>query len=498
MNFVNIFFTDRQKTGNSLAFSLKYHAKCIDPVKTPIRKDCMMPKINRRRFIAGSSALTLATFFPAPAFLGANESKNDRLLIGCIGVGGQGTGDSKNAARYGTIVAVADADLRHAEAAKAAFGTEPDVYQDYRKLLERQDVDVIIQGTPDHWHTKVNIDACLAGKDIYAEKPLTLTIDEGKQLCKVVRETKRVLQTGTQQRSDRGFQTAVELVRNGRIGKLKQVWVALPFYSTKGGPFFKEEVPAELDWDLYQGQAPVHDYNVHRTHSIFRWWYEYAGGVMTDWGNHHMDIAHWGMDCELSGPLSVEARGLFPNEGRKDCYNTPDRFFSRMIYPGDVELLFFASFNQRATYGDVEKNVDTGERDVDWLFGEGVPEEIKTYDRDGIMFIGDKGQRVFVNRGGVYGKPVEELEDKPFESGDWRAKRSTNHMRNFFDCVRSRETPVAPVDIEHRSVSACHLTNISIQLGGQKLRWDAEKEEFIDNAEANAMLKREQRVPYNI
>ena len=194
-------------------------------------------------------------------------------------------------------------DRGQAERAKAAFDNRPDLYTDYRKLLERTDIDVIINGTPDHWHTAVCVAACRAGKDVYTEKPLTLTIDEGKQLRKVVEETGRVVQVGTQQRSEKQFQLAVELVRNGRIGKLQQVWVVLPYFSTKGGPFPSTPVPEGLDWNLYQGQAPVHDYCKQRTHSNFRWWYEYAGGIVTDWGNHHMDIAHWGMDCELGGPL---------------------------------------------------------------------------------------------------------------------------------------------------------------------------------------------------
>ena len=456
-------------------------------------------KLNRRQFIKNTAVATLAVtgtrWNAAPAFLGANESKNDRIAIGCIGLGGMGNGDSHSASRFGEIVALCDVDTNRYEATKAAFqnggiAKNAECYQDYRKLLDRKDVDVIIHATPDHWHTKINLDALQAGKDIYTEKPLTLTIDEGKKLCKAVKDTKRVLQTGTQQRSAPMFQTAVELVRNGRIGRLRQVWVTLPFFDTKGGPYLKEEIPAELDWDLYQGQAPLHDYHVNRTHSWFRWWYEYAGGITTDWGNHHMDIAHWGMDCELTGPISIEARGLFPNEGREHCYNTPDRFFSKMLYKNGVEMLFFCDTPQRNagdSYASDEK--------LDWLYGKDSSEELRTYNRDGILFIGDKG-RVFVNRGGVYGKPVDELAENPFKSSDWRAIPSQDHMGNFFEAVKNRSVPVAPVDIEHRSVSACHLTNISIRLGGKKLQWDPDKEEFVGNAEANAMLSRAQRAPY--
>ena len=455
-------------------------------------------KMNRRRFLKNTGATVMAVvgvqWAAAPAFLGANESKNDRITIGCIGLGGMGQGNSHAASRFGKIIAFCDVDTRRCDGTKAAFhnaGIDMDAvdcYQDYRKLLDRKDVDVIIHATPDHWHTKINLDALQAGKDIYTEKPLTLTIDEGKKLRKTVKDTKRVVQTGTQQRSAPMFQTAVELVRNKRIGQLKQVWVTLPFFNSKGGPYLKEDIPAELDWDLYQGQAPLHDYHVNRTHSWFRWWFEYAGGITTDWGNHHMDIAHWGMDCEHTGPISVEARGLFPNGGQEHCYNTPDRFFGRLLYKNGVEMLFFCDTDQQDdSYASKEK--------LDWLYGKDVPDEVRTYNRDGILFIGDRG-RVFVNRGGVYGRPVDELAENPFKSSDWRVIPSNDHHANFFEAVKNRSVPVAPVDIEHRSVSACHLTNISIRLDGRKLQWDPDQEEFVGDAEANAMLSRAQRSPY--
>ena len=456
--------------------------------------------LSRRRFLrlAAESSLvaTVPYWFPCRKSIAAeSQAANDRPQIGLIGVGGRGMGISQQAAQLGDVVAVCDVDLAHAEAAKAAFGGTADVYQDYRKLLERNDVDVIINGTPDHWHTKVNVEACLAGKDIYTEKPLTLTIDEGKILRDVVAKTGRVVQTGTQQRSEKPFQTAVELVRNGRIGTLQQVWVALPWYSTKGGPFAASTPPQSLNWDLYQGQAPERDYCPERTHQVFRWWYIYAGGIVTDWGNHHVDIAQWGMGRDLSGPATIDARGIFPNEGRPDCFDTPDRFFCRMTYPDGPELLYFSAIGEKRVYG-TEPGDPTPQEKLDWLFGNNCPEEIKTYDRDGIMFIGDRG-RVFVNRGGVYGKPFEELAENPLPSDAWRVPASDDHMANFFQCVKSREEPVAPVRIEHRTVSVCHLTNLSIRLG-RPLAWDPEKEAFVGDEEANTWLSRQQREPYTI
>ncbi len=412
-------------------------------------------------------------------------------MIGAIGVGGQGLGVLRQAAAFGDVVAVCDVDENHAAGAKAIFQGKPQTYRDYRKLLERDDLDVIVNGTPDHWHTAVVVHACRAGKDVYTEKPLTLTIDEGKLMRDVVGETKRVVQVGTQQRSVEQFQTAVELVRNGRIGKLKQVWVALPYYSTKGGPFESTAVPSHLDWERYQGQAPERAFCPQRTHKNFRWWSEYAGGIVTDWGNHHVDIAQWGMDCELTGPVSVDARGLFPNAKGPQFYNTPDRFFARMRYANGIELLYFASLNLRSSFGQVEKHVDTTKEQMQWMFGENVPEEIKTFNRDGIMFIGDRG-RVFVNRGGVYGKPAEQLPENPLSSDAWRVRPSNDHMANFFQCVKSRDEPVSPVRIQHRTVTTCHLTNIAIR-SGRPIRWDPETESIVGDRDAAAMQSREPR-----
>jgi myo-inositol 2-dehydrogenase / D-chiro-inositol 1-dehydrogenase len=461
-----------------------------------------LPTTTRREFLRSTAAAAAATVI-TPYYLssqnaraGEPKSKNDRPLIGAIGVGGRGLGDTRTAARFGDVVAVCDLDRTHAERAQETFDGKPDVYTDYRKLLERDDIDVIVNGTPDHWHTAVAIDACKAGKDLYTEKPMTLTIDEGKLLRNVVEETGRVVQVGTQQRSDRRFQLAVDLAQNGTLGKLKQIWVALPYFTTKGGPFATEPVPDYIDWDMYQGQAPVHDYCRQRTHQNFRWWYEYAGGIITDWGNHHVDIAQWAMDCNLTGPVSVDARGLFPNPKGPRYYNTPDRFFSRMKYAGGIEVLYFSALNERPTYGDVEEHETTTPEKVQWLFGEGVSDEIKTMDRNGIMFIGEKG-RILVNRGGIYGKPVEELLT-PDEIKQLQAVDSTvDHMRNFFDCVKSRSEPVSPVKIQHRSISVCHLTNISLRLG-RKLAWDPVAEQIVGDEAANGWIKRGQREPYTI
>ena len=453
---------------------------------------------SRRDFLKSAAAASSATTIPywftgSSASAGGWTSKNDRPNVACIGVGGRGLVIARQAAELGQVVAVCDADLERAEKARVALGGKAQVYQDYRKLLERKDVEIITNGTPDHWHTAIAVAACRAGKDVYSEKPMTLTIDEGKILCRVVEQTGRIVQVGTQQRSEAHFRTACELVRNGRIGKLKHVAVLLPFWTTKGGPFKAQPVPPRLDWDLWQGQAPVHGYCPERVHFNFRWWFEYAGGIITDWGQHHMDIAHWGMDMEHRGPLWVEGKAFFPNRGKPHCFNNPDRFVVNMKYPGDIDLLFLVvrdpKYLKSMQAGDI-----TAEEDAQ-LFA-GVPEEFRKEQRNGVMFTGDQG-RIFVNRGGVFGKAVEELPHNPLPSDAVRLYRSDDHMKNFFECAKSRKPPISTVQIGHRTVTACHLGNIAMRLG-RRIHWDAEKQEIIDDPEANTWLKREQRAPYTI
>lgn len=427
----------------------------------------MTSQSSRRQFLQQSAAATAASI---PYWLTASPatamSANDRPLVGVVGLGGRGRAIARQAAAFGDLVALCDVDRKHTEEAKVQLRAQADLYQDYRRVLDRQDLDVILNATPDHWHTAINVSACQAGKDVYTEKPMTLTIDEGKILCRTVQQTGRIVQVGTQQRSEKAFQTAVELVRNGRIGTLREVTVTLPFWSTQGGPFSSAAPPPQLDWDFYQGQAPAQPYCFERTHFVkgggWRWWYEYAGGIITDWGNHHMDIAHWGMDMERSGPLTVEGTARFPNEGRPHCYSTPDRFQIDLTYPGGLRL----------HYEGAEDN------------------------RNGILFTGDKG-RVFVNRGNMYGKPVEELPENPLPTDAWRVRASNDHMGNFFACVKSRETPVSPVEIQHRTVTACHLANLAVRLK-RKITWDPKTEEMIGDDEANSWQKRTQRAPYTI
>ncbi|HBE66576.1 MAG TPA: gfo/Idh/MocA family oxidoreductase [Planctomycetaceae bacterium] len=425
-------------------------------------------KLPRRRFVAATTGIAAGTLPVVHAWpIEPAAEQTAPLGIGCIGLRYQGSVIAHKAAMYGRIAAVCDVDKNVRDQAKASFGSTPHAFEDYRDLLARKDIDVVTIGTPDHWHTKMVIDACRAGKDVYCEKPLTLTIDEGKQLRRAVKETGRVVQVGSWQRSDHRFRQAVEMVRQGRIGQLQRVDVVLGKNQT-GGPFQARKAPPNLNWDLWQGQTPEVPYLAERCHYTFRWWNEYSGGQMTDWGAHHLDIAQWAIN---DFPIQVKGTANWPEV--VDGYNVPVDFSVEYLYPGNITM----------TVSDEGRN--------------------------GIMFTGDAG-RIFVNRGTLSGKPVEELKTKPLKREDWRTydfdnlnrpQRAgkldaiVNHMGNFFDCIQSRNAPISDIESQHRSVSTCHLGNIAIRLG-KKLTWDAKQETFVDDDAANRLLSREQRTGF--
>lgn len=397
------------------------------------------------------------------------RSKIDRFRIGAIGMHYQGTVIAEKAQRYGDIVAICDVDRQIVEKSKAHFGGKADLYEDYRKMLERKDIDVIMIGTPDHWHTAMVIDACRAGKDVYCEKPLTLTVDEGKLMSTVVKRTGRVLQVGSWQRSDHRFRLAVEMVQQGRLGNLRRVDVVLGKNKT-GGPFQRETPPPHLNWDLWQGQTPDVPYVKERSHYTFRWWYEYSGGQMTDWGAHHVDIGQWGI-----GSLPVEVRG-------------------RAEYPKVAN-----GYNVAISYS------------ADYIYGNGVVMTVKDSGRIGVMFTGTKG-RIFVNRRTIGGRPFEELEHDPLPREKFqqyahdnlnrparmgKLDSIINHMGNFFDCVKSRNVPISDVISQHRSATTCHIGNIAMHLR-RPLGWDPIVEQFTGDDEANRQLSRRQRTGYEL
>lgn len=430
--------------------------------------------VSRRRFLARSAVAAglpvwyfneLQSHGAQPRPLGAN----DRPGIGLIGCGGQGRGDCNWAKNYGTVIAVADVDDKHAEEAKKQFNAAHK-FNDFRKLLERDDIHVVINGTPDHWHTLVNIAAARAGKDIYSEKPLTLTVAEGRLLVQEIRQHQRVLQVGSQQRSDARFRLACELVRNGRIGKLEHMIVGLPT-GPREGPFSTVPVPPELDWDYYLGQTPKVDYNGHNAHWNFRWWYQFSGGQMTDWGAHHNDIAQWGNGTERSGPVEVDGKGLV--DMIPGGYDAMAKYRIDCKYANGVTMAIV----DESTVTD--RNVVGG--------GKNTP--------NGVQFIGTDGW-IYVSRGEIQANKPELIEE-PLPSSATRLYKSDNHMGNFFECIRSRKEPICDVEIGHRSISIAHLGAISVRMK-RPLKWDPACEQFVDDAEANRWLSRPMRPPYDL
>ena len=403
-----------------------------------------------------------------PGRRSAARRKSDDLRLALIGCGGQGCGDARNASRFGKIVAVCDVDASHLARAKRDFAGSED-YADFRKLLERKDVDAVICGTVDHWHTLVSIAAMRAGKDIYCEKPLTLTIDEGKHLVQVQKETGRILQTGTQQRSDVYFRLACDLVRNERIGKLEKVEVWLPA-GLRQGPFATAPVPNGFDFDFWLGQTAKVPYVKERTHFSFRYWWEYSGGTMTDWGAHHNDIALWAINPAEGGPVSVEGKQL--------VQMIPGGFTAASEYEVEYRYANGVVHQCRSTVGS------------EW---NGAVKDASKQ-QTGIKFSGSKGW-IWVTRGEIRASQRQLLTEK-LPADAKRVYSSSDHMANFIECVQSRKPPICPAEVGHRSASMCHLGVISIRLG-RKLQWDPKQEQFVGDAEANRYVVREMRKPFD-
>jgi predicted dehydrogenase len=428
--------------------------------------------ILRRRFLQHAAGIAAAPYFVTTVRgEDATTAKNERPVIGCIGAGGRWGGIVGGAMRYADVVAVADVDRNRADKAKARVGENATVYGDYRKLLDRQDVEAVVVATPDHWHTKICVEAMQAGKDIYCEKPLTLTIEEGRLLRKVLEQTGRIVQVGTQQRSGRQFLQAVAMVHAGRIGKLQKVQCAIGG-APSSGPLETEPPPDHLNWEMWQGQAPRADYTPRRCHGEFRWWYEYSGGKMTDWGAHHVDIATWAMGGHQAGagPTRISGTAKYPvefNDGHptaRDRYNTAVEFNVKCQFASGVEL--------------------TIRHDTD----------------NGILLEGTEG-RIFVNRGKIAGEPVDALKDDPLPADAltqlYKGKLPRDHMGNFFDCVKDRSQPVSDVASHLRALDTCHLANICIRLG-RPIQWDPQREAILGDEQAASFVSRQPREGYEI
>jgi predicted dehydrogenase len=431
-------------------------------------------QLSRRQFLGGAAALAaagtvLSPFPTVPASALDQEKKaapSERLTLGFIGIGIQNRGHLGHflGQKDVQVLAVCDVDTTRREDAKKRvedrYGKGKkdgkykgcDAYNDYNDLINRKDIDAVCIATPDHWHAIIALAAIKAGKDVYCEKPLTLTIHEAKRLIDAVRKHKRVFQVGSQQRSGGEFLKACEYVRSGRIGKVKQVIVDV------GGPSKWCDLPTEkdepgLDWERWLGPAPKRGYNsilsprgVNNFFPNWRLYREYSGGMMTDWGAHHFDIAQWGLGMDDSGPVEI----IPPDDPKK-------------------------------------------ERGVKFIYANGV--EVIHGPCGGIRFIGSDGE-IFVTRGRTTCKP-DKIYQQPLDDKSVRLYKSPGHQRDWLNCVRSRKRPICDVEIGARSVTVCHLGNLAYW-NHKKLRWDPKEWHFVNDKEADKWLDRERRGPYQL
>jgi len=420
--------------------------------------------LNRRTFLRTATASVAAGgvtyFLPEFPALRAAETPppSERIRFAAVGVGGQGK--SNLGAYVKDCVAVCDVDAKHLAAAVAqvekAAGKAPEGVADYRKILDRKDVDAVVVSTPDHWHAQITVDACHAGKDVYCEKPLTLTIAEGRAIVNAARKNKRVVQTGSQQRSDANFRQACELVRNGRIGKVTEVKVGIPGVNFKGPAVADGKPPMELDYDRWIGPAPARPYNEKRVHYLFRFFWDYSGGQLTNFGAHHLDIMQWALGMDASGPTTVEGKARYHKDG---WFETPEW----------CEIVYTYADGVKATCGMTEKG--------------------------GCTFIGEKGT-IFVTRGKIEATTADLLK-QPLGDKDVHLEVSGNHHKNWAACIRSRKLPICDAEVGHRSATVCHLGNIAARLQA-KLTWDPVKEAFVGNDKAQAMTERPYRAPWKL
>lgn len=447
---------------------------------------------SRRQFLQGVIAAgTASILVPAANRAFGYQSPNSRPVFATIGLRNQGWTITSKSFGFADFAALADVDANvlavNVAKVEKQQGKKPDAYKDYRKILDRKDINAVMIATPDHWHTKIAVEAMYAGKDVYCEKPLTLTINEGKLIEKVVKETGRVFQVGTMQRteSDLRFLQAIALIRAGRIGTVKKVTCGIN--GMEASPVIPTApVPEGLDWDFWLGPAAQVPYRAlpqlregygggvplfSNCHYSFRNWHEYSGGKLTDWGAHHVDIACWALGATETGPskitpidfkLPVEYKDGNPVVA--DQYNAATEFTIRAQMPDDVEMII------------------TSEGD------------------NGILFEGTEG-RFFVNRGKIAGKPVEDLKDKPLPEGSiekvYGGKVSANHTANFIEGMQARKQPISDVWSHNRMLEICHLSNIAMRLG-RELKWDPVKREIIGDSQANAFLARENRKGFEI
>jgi len=447
--------------------------------------------INRRQFIKKAAKVAAGVTFPyfvPSSVLGkaGGVAASNRITLGCIGTGNQGVQDMRGFLQNDDVRVVAVSDVNTASygyrSAKQYLGREPgrkivndyyaaktrsglyegcDAYNDFREIINRDDIDAVVIVTPDHWHAVMTIMAAKAGKDIYCEKPLSLTIAGGRAMVKAVRKYGVILQTGTHHRSTQQVRFACELVRNGRIGRLKRIIVNLdrhpvrfPIESWQPMP-----VPDGFDYDMWLGPAPWAPYHKHRCLYTFRFGRDYSGGETTNTGAHCFDIAQWANGTDRTGPVEFEDLGSeFP---LKDAlFNTVSKVHFRARYANGVELL--CTPNTR---------------------------------REAARFEGTEG---WIDAGWYECRPYpESLKDSVIGPDEIHLYESKDHYRNFIDCVKTRWEPIAPVEVGHRSATICHLGNIAMLLK-RKIRWDPDNEHCIDDEQVNRMLSKPMRCPWHL
>ena len=417
---------------------------------------------NRRQFIAttgaGLAAVWMPTVIPARAF-GANE----RVRTGHIGVRNQGTNNLKELLKNKNVDVAALCDVDSDVLAKAAKLVQDSkkepvrTEKDFRALLNDKTLDAVVVTTPDHWHAIPTIEACMAGKDVYCEKPLSLFVTEGQAMVEAARKYNRVVQTGTQQRSDKRFRHAVEIVRSGLLGKMERIRVGIPGVNFDGPAVADSAPPANLDYDRWLGPAPKKPYNAKHVHYLFRFFWDYSGGQMTNFGAHHLDIVQWALGKDESGPLEITGTGKYHKDG---WYEVPEKF--------------------EVTY--------TYERGVKVIAGQDQPP-------GGVTFEGEHGN-LYVTRSKIECDQNPDILKAEIPE-KYRVTVSDNHFQNWVDCIKSREKPIADVAIGHRSATVCHLGNMAVRTG-RKILWNAEREQVQGDDEAQAMLSRPYREPWEL
>jgi len=427
-------------------------------------ENCGRPVISRRRFLGGAAAaVALPSIIPAAA-LGKDgaTAASDRIGMGFIGVGGRGSGHVGGflSMKETQVLAVCDPFKSKCNKAKARVeqrykgcGT----YQDFRELLARPDIDAVVVASPENWHALHSIHSVRAGKDVYCEKAISLTVAEGRAMCDAVRRYGRILQVGTQQRSDARFRLACELARNGYLGKVHTIKVGVP-----GGRSLKtvpaKEAPPDIDYNMWVGPAQWTPYTDIKCSFNWYFMFDYCAGWIQSWGVHHVDIAMWGMPKLGKGRVTAEGTAVFPEDGPADTSIT----WKTKIIAADGTVLSFCNNTQ--------------------------PEH-----RQGVRFIGDKGW-VHVRRGGIQAEPASLLKT-PMKAGDERLYVSRHHQVNFLDCIRSRRDPAAPIEAGHRATTATLVADIATRLR-RKVTFDWDAEKFVGDDAANRMLTRSMRSPW--